>query len=1041
MLRKILTTIASLLVGFAAAVILQEWTTILDNTVTDTATAGILVAVVALCGFAAGGRLLGTFAVRSRRRDGLLLLLVLLASGAAVAGPFCALETIPGLASLHPFLALAGSGLLLLVGSVLVGGLYPVLTRSAALDPAQEGVAVLALIAMGGALGLGGTLLHLINDLGHPGSLFLAGGLLLLASGPGVAGMRSREPASGGEFPPGGSPGRISSRSAVVTLGLAAGAALFLLARYGPLLFWFRPDFPASGFLVAVVLFLSGLTALLGAFLFPRLPIRSLIASAALAIASFLAAGLWGQVKSRLLSEPAQRLTSSLNGSSTPSFSDTLQAVLMAGPTAALVGLGVALLVPALSIPSGPSGRRAGEGAAFLAVSLAAGILLASLLLPFLGWRTGLLPPLFLAAGSGIALLTGRGRLVLRVPAAILVLVGVAAGHRPLLARLEAPPAPTVLATYHSPSAWVEILEAPENPGCTLARVDRRYLLGAATSTTRRMIAMRVLLPAFLHPSPRALLLVEETTGSAVEAALSLSGVAVESTWARPALGRHYGPGLESTTGEAGTTYRSLSGPGHAALLERGNTYDVIVDLLPSSLAEQCPGLRTSDYFRQASAALNPGGLFCQWVPVHGLTREETSSMVAAFLEVFPGSATGWTPDLRAPRPWLGLIGTREEGPLRIDLEALESRLDLTGKGALSDPTDIMVLLSHDTPSLHRLAEGIGGIQDERLQSFPWSPTASARKRIQKALETGRHIRAAHRKRLEADAGRMPEVDALTAEFETAMAALDDTPHLPFVWRFLGGVGEALIRAGQRDEAARLFDRAVEKAPDWGGGYLGKATLMYSPFRAFQRAEDWRTLADLAEKAVERDSTLARAWIYLGVTFIEARHDPERARGCFENAARINPGDPLLKGYLWQFIERDGRIEEASALLLDAYEHYPRNGRLRDALFKMTPKLLLAGHSRQALFILLKIEKNYLNDPSYFLTRSQVLESLNDHAGAIEAARTSCNLIEAPQQGYLLHLYRLLKKSTRNQETENLRKFMKITFGRDPEVMLGVSQK
>jgi len=582
---------------------------------------------------------------------------------------------------------------------------------------------------------------------------------------------------------------------------------------------------------------------------------------------------------------------------------------------------------------------------------------------------------------------------------------------------------------------------------------------------------MKARLPLVLHPAPKRILLLGESTGEVTGAALRVSGIRVNAVWMNDALEERFGPNLEVLGAENDSEFRSLPWSPHAALLSQEATLDVIVDLLPMGRLSKDMAFRTVTFFHRARDALGPGGLYCLWIPVHCLTLDETRCLVATFLEAFPASTTAWSADLQAPESVLGLVGTQDDSPLNLDAKSMAARMKAKKFGAPKDPVDLMMLylggpalLNHcagNSPlnrdsrpalaiSLSRHPAGLPPevtdetfvkmfLSDRPPASFPWPASSVTRvaptpEAIQKALVTGRRIRAAHRNRLRVRAETLPEAEALRLERETAMSALKSIPDLPLLWIFLDSVGEKLIRAEQREEAVRLFDQAVNRAPAWGGGYLGKATLLFASHRNFEGKEDWEALADLAEKALDRDNTLARAWIYLGVAYLEGRHDVQRARGCFENAASLDPDSPLLKSYYWQFIERDGRLEEAAAMLLDAYEAYPRNGRLRDALYKlMTPKLKLAGKPEKALFILHKIEAHYRNESGYYLVLSEVLEALDDLPGAIEAARKCCNLIDPPQQGYFLHFYRLLKRSTRDQEKEDLRKFMVKTFGLDPE--------
>src|SRR5262249_9986773 len=102
---------------------------------------------------------------------------------------------------------------------------------------------------------------------------------------------------------------------------------------------------------------------------------------------------------------------------------------------------------------------------------------------------------------------------------------------------------------------------------------------------------------------------------------------------------------------------------------------------------------------------LAPGGLFCQWLPLHQLDLDTARSIVRAFLAAFPrGQALLASHSLDTPV--LGLVGHADEG--RVDAARVRTRL---APGALAvAPSDY-------------------GIDDEvaLLGSFVAGPAALAR--------------------------------------------------------------------------------------------------------------------------------------------------------------------------------------------------------------------------------------------------------------------------------------------------------------------------
>ena len=1067
MLGRFLLYIAVLLTGFGVTLQVQGWIHILETSAAPPTTAAVLTLSLALAALATGARALSTSADRSRRPATRVWVLAMGAACVTWAAQILAREAAPGLLAVHRILGLAVLGGLVLPGMVLVGGLVPAWIRSAGLAPGQGERILPALAALGGAAALAAFPLYLLEFLGYQNLRALSAGLLALAGLLGGHGVLASSPGFAGTGAP-SIPDRVARMAGGVAraaMGIGAGALFFLWMRYDALEIGLMPWI--AWVLPATALFIAGLATLTGVCLLRRLPFPSFLAAIALAAAALLSAWHWTGLASRLLASPAPM----------PSFSE-IPAVLLhlcsgIAPVAALTGLGFALF-PFSFRPDG-SALRAGRTLFWLGLGTALGCGVAAFGISRLQWQAGVLPFAGLAVASAMALAASRGHLALRIPVAILALAGLVLGL--LLFRLHVPTAgigsPTPPHSVHTASAWIEFLDAPDSSTRTRVRIDRRHLLGAGTPAAARVEAMKAWLPLHLHPAPKRILLLGESTGEVSRAALRGPGIQVNAVWVNDALEERFGPDLEVQGAEYGSDIQPLPGPPHALLLSHEAAHDIVVDLLPLGRSGRDISFRSVTFFHRVRDALGPGGLYCLWMPVHCLTPDQTRCLISTFLEAFPGSATAWSADLQSPEPVLGLVGTRDDSPLRLDVKALAARMEAKTPGALTDPVSLLMLYLGGPARLHRfagaaplnrdarptLAQGLPhppaglapvvldetfgkmDLSDRDPASYPWPPSSVTRvaptpEAIRMALATGHRIRAAHRIRLQVRGGSLPETEALRLERETAMSALEATPDLPLLWIFLTSVGDALIRAEQREEARRLFDRAVNKAPAWGGGYLGKATLLFASHRNFEGKEDWEALADLAEKALARDNTLARAWLYLGVAYLEGRHDVQRARGCFENAASLDQDCPLLKSYYWQFIERDGRVEEAASMLLDAYDADPRNGRLRDALYKlMTPKLKLAGKPEKALYILHKIEAHYKNESGYYLILSEVLDDLDDIPGALEAARRCCNLIDPPQQGYFLHFYRLLKKSTRDQEKEDLRKFMMKTFGLDPEVL------
>jgi spermidine synthase len=79
---------------------------------------------------------------------------------------------------------------------------------------------------------------------------------------------------------------------------------------------------------------------------------------------------------------------------------------------------------------------------------------------------------------------------------------------------------------------------------------------------------------------------------------------------------------------------------------------------------------------------LNPGGVVTQWVPLYQSDATTVKSEIATFLAVFP-NATIWNNDLNGEGYDVMLVG--QDGPARIDIDALEQRLGRPDYSAVRD--------------------------------------------------------------------------------------------------------------------------------------------------------------------------------------------------------------------------------------------------------------------------------------------------------------------------------------------------------------------
>jgi len=428
--------------------------------------------------------------------------------------------------------------------------------------------------------------------------------------------------------------------------------------------------------------------AALAALLLPRVPAARLAAVALAVAGAGTVGGYWAFV----------RLTGGLDYvGMTSNMAEYVGRILaLAAVTAGPTAFAAAAVLPALwqawgavNDPARPLGRLASANGAGGAVgALVAGFVV----VPLLGVRAG-----FLLAALSFVLLAGlvqaaspRWR---ALEAALLLALVVANPERAPLTRLRAANE-TLRATLEGPSGIVTVVDSPED---VQLRLDTFYTLGGSASAANER--RQGLIPLLLHPDPRRVAFIGLATGVTASAA--------------PALGVRDTTVVELVP-EIATAARAYFATWNDRLLERDDVhlvvddgrrflsagdgrFDVIVSDLFIPWHTGTSSLYAREMYAAAARRLEPGGLFCQWLPLYQLTREEFDVIVRTFLDVFP-SATLWRADFYADRPVVGLVGLST--PRTLDVGRVGDRVRALPSGThdamVSSPRALAMLYAGD---------------------------------------------------------------------------------------------------------------------------------------------------------------------------------------------------------------------------------------------------------------------------------------------------------------------------------------------------------
>ena len=198
-------------------------------------------------------------------------------------------------------------------------------------------------------------------------------------------------------------------------------------------------------------------------------------------------------------------------------------------------------------------------------------------------------------------------------------------------------------------------------------RIDNREQEGS--SATLLVDGRQALLPLLLHPAPRHALFLGLGTGVTASVAAAEPSLDVDAVELLPeviAASRHFIDG-------AAPRLRLIAGDARRYVRVADLRYDVVVSDNFHPARSGSGALYTVEHFESVRRRLAPGGVFCQWLPLHQLDLDTLKSIVAAFVVAYPhGTALLASNSLETPV--VGLIG--READDRFDLSAVVPRVD-----------------------------------------------------------------------------------------------------------------------------------------------------------------------------------------------------------------------------------------------------------------------------------------------------------------------------------------------------------------------------
>jgi spermidine synthase len=211
--------------------------------------------------------------------------------------------------------------------------------------------------------------------------------------------------------------------------------------------------------------------------------------------------------------------------------------------------------------------------------------------------------------------------------------------------------------------------------------------------------------PILLHPEPKRVLLIGFGIGFTTRAA-AVHGVEVDVVELSPgvlAAGDWFAQDNDQILDHERVRVRVDDGRNYVLGTER--KYDVVqAGIIHPAISSGNAGFYTCDFYRECKRLLAPGGVMCQWLPLHGIPVEDFKMMIRSFQAEYPYTSLWFK---HGPYSSV-LVGTPQ--PLRVDFEDAERRFKVPAvrahfaNGGVVNVYDFLDSFLSADESLRRLA-------------------------------------------------------------------------------------------------------------------------------------------------------------------------------------------------------------------------------------------------------------------------------------------------------------------------------------------------
>jgi len=186
-------------------------------------------------------------------------------------------------------------------------------------------------------------------------------------------------------------------------------------------------------------------------------------------------------------------------------------------------------------------------------------------------------------------------------------------------------------------------------------RVDNRFQMGGTGVADAEYRHAHI--PLLLHPAPRRALFLGLGTGITLAAARLHNDVFADGVELLPEVAvvmPQFSPYNDAV--RTNERVRVCVADARRFVQAATNSYDVIVGDLFHPARDGAGSLYTLEHFKDIREKLAPGGLFCQWLPLHQIDIEMFRVITRTFLAVFPDTQA-WLLRFNVDAPVVALLG------------------------------------------------------------------------------------------------------------------------------------------------------------------------------------------------------------------------------------------------------------------------------------------------------------------------------------------------------------------------------------------------